>query len=75
MREILKKRVYKHFKGNYYYVEDIAKHTETGELMVVYRALYGEGDLYVRPIDMFSSIVDKEKYPDVEQTYRFELQD
>lgn len=75
MREILKKRVYKHFKGNYYYVEDIAKHTETGELMVVYRALYGEGDLYVRPIDMFSSIVDKEKYPDVEQNYRFELQD
>ena len=75
MREILTKRIYKHFKGNYYYVEDIAKHTETDELMVVYRALYGDCTLYVRPIDMFSSIVDKEKYPDIEQTYRFELQD
>lgn len=67
--------IYKHFKGDLYLVEDIATHSETREKYIVYRALYGSNELYIRPYDMFISKVDKEKYPDVEQEYRFELQD
>ena len=65
------KGVYKHFKGDYYIVEDIAIHSETREKYVVYRALYEDAKLYIRPYDMFISEVDKEKYPKVEQKYRF----
>ena len=67
--------IYKHFKGDYYIVEDIATHSETKEKYVAYRALYEDSELYIRPMDMFLSKVDKEKYPNVEQEYRFELQD
>ncbi len=65
--------VYRHFKGNCYLVEDVAKDSESGQEMVIYRQLYGDGSLWVRPKDMFLSKVDKEKYPEVTQTYRFEL--
>ena len=74
MRKIKEKGIYKHFKGDYYLVEEVAKDSETKEAMVVYRRLYGEGDLWVRPLDMFLSEVDHEKYPKVKQKYRFELQ-
>lgn len=74
MREIKIKGIYKHFKGDYYLVEELAKDSETKETMVVYRRLYEEGDLWVRPLEMFLSEVDHEKYPNVEQKYRFELQ-
>lgn len=73
--EVKIKNVYRHFKGDYYFVEDVAIHSETREKYVVYRALYGDNSLYVRPYDMFISPVDKVKYPDVKQNYRFELQD
>lgn len=72
MREIVVHGVYRHFKGNCYYVEGIATHSETGEQLVVYRALYGERQLYVRPMEAFLSEVDRRKYPDVKQKYRFE---
>ena len=74
MREIKIKGIYKHFKGDYYLVEDIAFDSETKEKMVVYRRLYGDGSLWVRPLDMFLSEVDHNKYPNVKQQYRFELQ-
>ena len=75
MMELKLHRVYRHFKGDYYLVEDVARHSETDEELVVYRRLYGDGSLWVRPKDMFLSEVDHEKYPDVKQRYRFELQD
>ena len=68
-------RVYRHFKGDYYLTEDIANDSETGEPFVVYRKLYGDGGLWIRPLEMFLSEVDHEKYPDCEQKYRFELQE
>ena len=75
MREIKKNGIYKHFKGDYYLVVDIANHSETKEPLVIYRQLYGDGNLWVRPMDMFLGEVDHNKYPNVEQKYRFELQD
>lgn len=74
MREIQLKRVYRHFKGDYYLVEDIARDSETGKEYVVYRKLYEDGSLWIRPLEMFLSEVDREKYPDCTQKYRFELQ-
>ncbi len=66
--------IYRHFKGDYYIVEDVATHSETKDKYVVYRALYGDTNLYIRPYDMFLEKVDKVKYPNVKQEYRFELQ-
>lgn len=72
-RELVIHGVYRHFKGDLYIVEDVCEYSETGEKLVLYRALYGEGKLYARPMKMFLSLVDREKYPEVLQHYRFEL--
>lgn len=55
-----------------YLILGFAKHTETGEKLVIYQALYGEGEIYARPYDMFMGKVDKEKYPNIKQEYRLE---
>lgn len=75
MNELKINGVYRHFKGDYYFVVDIAKNSETSEEYVIYRSLYGNCDLWVRPVEMFLSEVDHQKYPQVKQKYRFELQE
>lgn len=68
--EVIKGALYRHFKGDIMKVIEIAKHTETEELMVVYEH---NGVVWARPYEMFISKVDKGKYPYVKQEYRFEL--
>ena len=62
--------IYRHYKGDSYIVEAIATHSETGELMVVYRGLYDDAPLYARPLELFLDEVNKNG-----QKLRFELQD
>ena len=70
MKEVFKNRIYKHFKGDLYLVEDIIYHSETEEKMVAYRALYGDNKLWCRPYDNFFEEVNRNG-----QKYRFELQE
>ena len=65
---------YRYFKGDCFLVEDVVRDSETEEEFVVYRKLYGDGSLWIRPKSMFLGEVDREKYPDCPQKYRFQLQ-
>ena len=73
MRSLKVHGVYQHYKGDYYLVEETAVHSETGEEMVIYRKLYGDGGLYVRPKDLFLSEIDHDEHPEVKARYRFTL--
>ena len=76
MNEVVLGKKYRHFKGKEYKVLMIAYDCEEPERkLVVYQALYDEHKIWVRDYDVFVSLVDKEKYPDVKQEYRFELVD
>ena len=74
MREVKVGQKYRHFKGSLMEIIAIARHSETNELLVIYKHI-DSNDIWARPIDLFLSEVDHNKYPNVKQKYRFELEE
>lgn len=68
-----KATVFKHFKGNNYSMVSVGKDADNLNEVVIYKALYGEGQIWVREYNEFFSKVDKEKHPEIKQKYRFEI--
>lgn len=75
MRDIKIKGIYQHYKGDKYLMEDVAIHSETGKEMVIYRGLYEDSPLWVRPKSLFLDQLDPEKAKQFGQKYRFEILD
>lgn len=73
MRNLYNHALYRHYKGNLYYVIGEAFHSETYEMMVIYHALYGDNEMFVRPLEMFLSRVEEDVENPTGQKYRFEL--
>lgn len=67
-------QIYRHFKGNLYRIVTLAEDSVTGNMLVIYQALYGKYKVYARPLSMFMERLDKRKYPDAGAEFRFELQ-
>ena len=73
MRNIEPKTMWRHFKGKYYLIEEVAKDASTQEFIIVYRALYGDNTIWVRPLKEFLELVEPNRIDNVTgQTYRFE---
>ena len=73
LREVKAGQLYRHFKGTLYRVLAVAEHTESGQAFVVYHAESAPGKVWARPMTMFMSAVNREKYPTIKQKHRFEL--
>ena len=67
-------QIYRHFKGNLYRIVTLAEDSETGDMLVIYQALYGKYKVYARPLSMFTERLDKGKYSEAGADFRFELQ-